>query len=154
MSKIIKKLAAIVMAASMVFAMGATCFAAEPAQNVNATLYKTGTNTLSMGNPAFVKGGTLSYNYDAQGNVTSTHVVLDVTSVTYMWVITGYMTTLNVDGTQLVPSARDSSGNILQFTGDVSGKLELGQRYVATVNIGVAGFMMPDTKGDLVFTAK
>lgn len=154
MSKIIKKLAAIVMAASMVFAMGATCFAAEPAQNVNAALYKTGTNTLSMGNPAFVSGGTLKYNYDASGNVVSTDVVLDVTSVTYMWVITGYMTTLNVDGSKLVPSARDSSGNIIQFSGEVPGKLELGQRYVATVNINVPHFMSTDTKGDLVFTAK
>lgn len=155
MKRAIKKLAAVVMAATMVMAMGVTGLAAAPAkQNVNATLFKTGTKNESMGNPGFAKGGTLTYNYDKAGNVVSTNVRLDVSSVTYMGFITGYMTELSIDRYRLKGIDSDEDGNIDVFEGTVQKELVLGNTYVATVNINVAGFMKRNTNGDIVFTIK
>lgn len=156
MKKILKKLVTTIFATTMVMAMSVTAFAATTETlNVNTTLYKTGTSTTSMGNAAFANGGTLVYNYSENGeSIVSTDVILNVSSVTYAGIFTGYITQMKLAGVTLDGKDVDGDGNFDVFSGKITGKVELGTEYVVAVNISVSGFMNSDTKGDLVFTAK
>ncbi len=155
MKELLKKITVAVAALAIVVGLGAPSFAdSSVTQEVNTTLYKSGTTTPSMGNAAFAPGGTLTYHYDNNGNVANTEVVLNVTSVTYLGFITGYMTNLTLNGVPLTGEDLDGDGHFDQFKGEIPGQIQLNQPYVAQITINVWGWMNPKTEGDLVFTAK